>query len=597
VTNSRADGKPTGLAKQNRKQNIIEGGLILSLALLVIKILGWAFRIVLLGIYTAKGNGYFITVYAIYTLIYSLVVQGAPVAISRLVSQYSTQGRYRDIRNLEKISLKLFTAVGLAGALVLAAFAVPYARTLTSDYRYYIFGIWAICPAVFFCSLMSVYRGYNQGMKNMIPTATSQVVEVVVKVVAGVALAWAAKAYFTNQLQTTGKVLGIALEQNSEEFILALSAAGALLGVTVSNVAGWAFLALRRWRYGDGIRKVQINESPAPLDAKVILKAIVWTVLPIALSASAASLMGVIDSNLLVWILDRLYDQHREVFLASHNHIFDAEFADPKFSPSNYLYGIYGSILTVMNLVPTITGSFGMSALPQISSSWTAGNRSETKKNIETAVRICMLICAPAGFGLAMLSGPILNLVYHGSPETVAIGGRILFFLGFVAIVTSLMAIVTAMFQAIGKMKIPLILTLISLVIKVIVNVAAVSIPRYNIILAPLGNLAGFTFICVAGFIIFTAITKIRISIFGPIVKPLIAGAATGLTAKYAYALLSRFFGEGIVNTAVSIMLAACVYLACVLALKILDRDDVLSLPGGRKLAAIMDRAHLLRTK
>jgi stage V sporulation protein B len=293
-------------------------------------------------------------------------------------------------------------------------------------------------------------------------------------------------------------------------------------------------------------------------------------------------------------ILDRLFTENRDIVLASHNNIFLDRFADPNFNPSNFLYGIYGAISTVMNLVPTITGSFGMSALPMISSAWTAGNKAETKKHVETSLRICLMIGAPAGFGLSMLAEPILGIIYRNSP-TAQIGPVILQLMGIVSIAVALMGIVTAMFQAIGRTSIPLILTAVSLGIKVAVNWVMVSIPKYNIIVAPLGNLAGFTIFCIAGLLIFCLITKIRINLWGTLIKPLIAGAITGIVAKFAYKLIHLVIGSNIICTVGAIGLAVIAYLICVLLLRILEKEDILSLPGGKKLGHILEKMQVIR--
>src|SRR5699024_10541604 len=78
----------------------------------------------------------------------------------------------------------------------------------------------------------------------------------------------------------------------------------------------------------------------------------------------------------------------------------------------NYLYGVYGLGITLFNLVPSLTGSFGMSALPHVSSAWVAGDKKATRVNMESMMRVTMLIAAPCGMGIAFLAGPIADLIY-----------------------------------------------------------------------------------------------------------------------------------------------------------------------------------------
>ena len=79
----------------------------------------------------------------------------------------------------------------------------------------------------------------------------------------------------------------------------------------------------------------------------------------------------------------------------------------------NYLYGSYtGLAVTVFNLVPALTVTFGTSALPAVSSSWAVKNYQATKRNIQSILRITALVTIPAGLGVFALSGPILNLCF-----------------------------------------------------------------------------------------------------------------------------------------------------------------------------------------
>ena len=48
----------------------------------------------------------------------------------------------------------------------------------------------AIAPSLFFVAILSVYRGYFQGMQQMTPTAVSQVIEQIGKLVIGLAFAF-----------------------------------------------------------------------------------------------------------------------------------------------------------------------------------------------------------------------------------------------------------------------------------------------------------------------------------------------------------------------------------------------------------------------
>ena len=94
------------------------------------------------------------------------------------------------------------------------------------------------------------------------------------------------------------------------------------------------------------------------------------------------------------------------------------------------LYGCYtGLAVTMFNLVPTITTSIGVSAIPAVTSSWTKRDAAGTKKNVEAALRITAIIGIPAGLGMSVLAGPIMSLLFHNANE-VAIATPLLTMLG-----------------------------------------------------------------------------------------------------------------------------------------------------------------------
>ena len=69
------------------KQNFIEGAVILTVGMLLVKIVGALFKIPLANIITENGMGFFGTAYAFYSVVYSLATAGFPIAVARLVAK------------------------------------------------------------------------------------------------------------------------------------------------------------------------------------------------------------------------------------------------------------------------------------------------------------------------------------------------------------------------------------------------------------------------------------------------------------------------------------------------------------------------------
>jgi len=580
-----------------KKQSIIEGGLILTLALIVIKLLGWFYRVQLIAIIDENGNSYYTTAYNLYILVYSVTVMGFPVAVSKIISGYIAEGRYLDVKKVISISTRFFALVGVVGTAIIFVIAGPYTSTIV-DRPLAFWGVIAVAPSIFFCCVMSVYRGYNQGFSNMTPTAVSQVIEVLIKVVCGLAGAAIVRNILTNEYNLSGTVAGVVISDAKEMYvqILALSAAGAMLGITLSTIAAYLYLVARHRIKGDGITKLQLSESPAPHNNKAILKRIIWIALPIALSAATAAFAALIDDITISHNLRSLFENHMDTVLASHGGLLkNAVETIPFDELSSYLYGIYAMELVICNLITTITGSFGMSALPLVSSSWTAGDQTETRKNINTSLRITMLIAAPAGFGIAFLAQPISSFVYSGKPTGALIGAPMLQLLGFAGIIIALVGIVNALLQGVGKPWVALWLMTIGLVIKCVSNYIVIAIPEYNIKAAPVGNILCYSFIAIAGLIILRRYTKLKIDLIGTIAKPMFAGLITGVFARLGYNIIYKYLASNTVSTMGAIILAVVIYVIFLGILKAIERDDILSMPGGKKVAKILEKLHIIR--
>ena len=161
--------------KGRKKQNLLGGAMWLVLSMVIVKVIGAVYKIPLTSILGPVGKSYYSTAYNLFIPVYSIALAGLPVAISKTVSHYVALERYRDVRNVLKASKRVFLVTGIIGTAVILAMAYPYVLSINNFNAVY--AIIVIAPSVFFCCLMSAYRGYYNGLKNMIPTATSEVLE------------------------------------------------------------------------------------------------------------------------------------------------------------------------------------------------------------------------------------------------------------------------------------------------------------------------------------------------------------------------------------------------------------------------------------
>ena len=575
--------------EKKTKQSFLHGAVILTVATVIVKLVGALFKIPLANIMGNTGMGYFNTAYNLFNVVYSLAIAGLPIAVAKLVAENEALGRHKNTRRILSISRVLFIATGLTGTCIMLFGARLYSNAVNNPNA---FGaVIALAPTIFFACVMSIYRGYYEGLKNMYPTAVSQIVEAVVKTVAGLGFTVLAMTLAQNSYNATGSVFGIAVggAEEAQILILAFAAAGAVLGVSVSTIGGAVYLLIRHRTKGDGITKDELDGSPTPEDTKNILKSLIKISIPVCLGAVAVSLTSLIDGFSVMNRLEAALETDMSLIVSQYGNVLPSSKEDIP----NFLFGAYGLAQTLFNLVPAITTTFGVSALPAISSAWALKDEHELTKNVSAALKITCLVAIPAGIGMSVLSEPIIRLIYFNKADEAVIAVPVLQILGLAVMFVSFMSPINSMLQGIGRADLPVKLMLVGGALKLVINYVFVAIPQFNIKAASWGTLACYVFIAVASIIVLIKQTKIKLNFKMVFLKPLISGIICGITAMGVYFVCSKFFSNG-VSTLASIAVAAVFYVISLILLKTLAKDDVLMLPKGEKLAKILAKRNLL---
>ena len=325
--------------------------MILTISALLVKLIGMLYKIPLQNLIGGLGMSYFNTAYMLFNLLYAVSVAGLPVAVARMVAESSSQGRYKDVRRILSISRRAFLLTGAIGAAAMAALSWAFSWSVNNQDAWIC--VVALSPAVFFCCILSSYRGYYEGLRNMFPTAVSQVIEAFVKLAAGLGLSYLVTRAGAVQYRDTGMVFGRAVSSVEEAMtaVLPYSAAGAILGVTLSTVASALFLFLRHRLAGDGITRQDLLLSPAPSERSELKKRLLKIALPVCIGALVLNVTSLID---LVSIMNRLSAAIKdggEVIRGMYEGLLPAGMSDENLP--RYLYGIYSAIpLTLFTLIP-----------------------------------------------------------------------------------------------------------------------------------------------------------------------------------------------------------------------------------------------------
>ena len=586
-----------------KKQNVLGGAMVLVVATALVKIIGAVYKIPLTGIIGSLGRGYFASAYNIYTPIYAISMAGLPVAVSTIVSRNAALGKYRDVKQALKITFPLFLILGIAGTVALFFAAKPYVDSVGSPLA--IFSVFCIAPSILFCCIMSTYRGYYEGLNNMYPTAISQVIESVGKLVFGLVLSFGVIKYADMQITQTGEVFGQAIESEGDKAIVyALAAAAAILGVTLGTVFGAIYTVLRHKVKKDGITKEMLVNSPLASPKKDTIKEIVAIAVPTAISSLVLNITNFIDTWMIQNRLESVVAKNYDVIMGLYGDSINAANI-AKENIHTFLYGAYDTTLDFRNLIPTIMMTLGVSAIPIISGAVAKKEYKLVNETVNTVFRTTMLVALPAGAGFFALSEPILRLLYNGTENQsgIAVAAPVLGLYGLMMAILTLSSPLTNMLQAIGRADVPAKALALGCAFKIGLNYFLIGIPEINIKGAVFGT-AFFYLLCIFyEYAVLRKETNVRIDIKTVLVKPLIGAVLCGGSAFGSYRLLSSVLTFGDMNSRlngsslaciVSIGVAVLVYAIFVLLSKTLVKNDILLLPKGEKIAKILEKYKLI---
>lgn len=526
------------------KKSVFGGALLLSAAGIIVKVLGMLYKLPLASLLREEGMGYFNSAYTVYSFFFLLSTAGLPVAISILVSaalSHADGGRREALRIL-RVTIGCFALVGLCICLVLVFLSERLAGWIGNPPAAK--SIAAIAPALLFVCILSVLRGYFQGCGNMFPTALSQIVEAMGKLTFGILLArWAMLRYKDASSAASFAVLGVSI--------------GTFLAL-ICLLPPW----IREGKRAPSLSGGEVRESGLSITKRL------WRIaLPVTLSSSVMSLAGLLD---LFVVLRRL--------------------THAGYTPgvANALYGSYsGLAVTLANMPTVLITPIACSAVPILSSAMARGRTEIARSVSSTAIRVTVLIAAPCAVGMAVLSGPILRLLFEDAMANGA--APMLTVLAPSILLIALSNVSGALLQAMGKVKLPLISMTVGAVVKLIA--AWFLIAEFGIQGAPMSTFLCYFVIALLN-LAMLATEGVKIS-FGSLGVPVLAALGCGATAILGDALWATRLGGFAVIVAAG--MGAVTYGILIVVMGGITRAEWRLIPGGRAICRRLEKWHILK--
>ena len=530
--------------RTEEKGGFLSGVGILGAATVTSKIIGLFYRIPIVSLVGIGGMAYFLAASHVYVTLYLIVSAGLPVALSILVAErYAVCDRAGAIR-VFRISLLCFALLGLfgAGGLFFGAEAIALRIGLPDA----ALCLKVIAPTLLFSCISAAMRGYFQGLRRMTPTAVSEVIESLSKLIFGLGLAKYAVSH-----------------GYPKEVTAAFAVGGLLVGVCLST------LYLTALKLCDTSLAEENGAGEAEGRGRTLLK-ILRIAAPVTGNALVLSIASVIDTALIPSRLLSLGLDSAE---------------------AEALYSGYGNLaLPLFNFPTALITPIALALVPYLSAAIRSQSREGEWSVTASALRLSTLLAIPASMGLSVFSLPILRLLYPRESSAVASAAPLLSILALSVLSSCLITVTNAILSAYGRAGRALVSMSIGAFVKIFLEYLLVGNAAVGIYGAPIS-----TFLCN---LIVTALnlwavsrcTRGRFSAGRLFFRPFFAASIAVGCAGAVYLLLPS---EGMLRAAgvlPSVAVAGAVYLFTVLRNGTLHKEDLLLLPKGERLAAFLFR-------
>ena len=162
------------------KKSIISGAIILTVAGIITRLLGFVYRVFLSNAIGAEGMGLYQLIMPVYALAWSIACSGFTTTISKLTAQENAKGEQGNIKRLLWQAVAITTTIGIIISFVLYVFAEPIAVSIFRDMRA-VMPIQILSLAIPFMAFGSCLRGYFFGLQETMIPAINQVFEQTVR--------------------------------------------------------------------------------------------------------------------------------------------------------------------------------------------------------------------------------------------------------------------------------------------------------------------------------------------------------------------------------------------------------------------------------
>lgn len=466
-----------------KRQSLIRGTLILGAAGVLAKFIGIFFRIPLTILVGDEGLGYYQMAYPMY-MFYIALSSGIPLAMSKMISEKRAKRDDRGAIRVFKEALLLMLLLGIGTSLFMIFYSKNLIRIFKWDLKAH-YSLVALGIAPIFISIMGVFRGFFQGLQNMTPTAISQILEQIGRVVIGIGLA-------------------VLLLPKGVEY----AAGGATLGAAAGGILGTMFLFSKYIKVRKEFKVKKVGYDPKVMN--ILLK----LAIPISLGGAVGTIMNLIDSIIVP----------QKLLQGGYS-----------LKSATVLYGqLTGKAAVLANVPLTVSVALCASLVPIISEAYSSRKIEQLEYNIANAFKLSFVIALPSMCGLYILSKPIMVLIFRGQ----AGGYDILKYASLTIPFIILTQSTTVILQATTSKVMPIINLLIGCLVKVILASILIPRPEINIYGAVISTMAAYFVAFNLNVFLIGRKLNIKVNFYETLVKPAYAAILMSFMVVFAYTKL-----------------------------------------------------------
>ncbi|MCI5585070.1 MAG: polysaccharide biosynthesis protein [Lachnospiraceae bacterium] len=556
------------MGQKSKKDGFILQAGILAAAGIVVRIIGILYRSPLVAIIGDEGNGYYNTAYVIYTIILLVSSYSIPSAVSKVIAAKLAKGEYQ---NAHKIFMGAFYYVIVVGGLAsLACFF--FAEKMVGESSAQVLRVFS--PTIFLSGLLGVMRGYFQAHKSMIQTSFSQILEQILNALVSIGAAFGLMSLVRNKDATTQAIYG---------------AMGSALGTGAGVLAALLFMvSVYGLNRGMFMRRRKRDRTGQTMTYRQVFGLIIGMVTPVLLSTCIYNMSSAMNLKIYCGIMENI-KSYTEAQATTY-------------------YGLFsGKANQITNIPIALATAMSSAIIPSISASFEKKAKKECRKKISSAIKTTMLISIPAAVGLAVLARPVVYVLYPQA-KTLELVAGLLRVLAVSVVFYGLSTLSNGVLQGTGYVNKPVIHAAVALVVQTAVLVLLLLFTGAD--LYALAAAAITYSFCMSLFNGISMRKKLRYrqEMRKTFLIPTLASLPMGMAAWLVYQggsslfVLSGLINRGEMNwlyncicLAAAILIAAPIYFALVIKLGAVGKAELAAMPGGRRIAGIGEKLHLLK--